>query len=312
MAERIRTAIVGCGAWGRNLLRVARAHPRLEVTAVADPNPSIATSDVPRFDSLAAVPDPLDAVLIATPGPTHAVVAIDAIDRGAHVFVEKPMATCVVDASRVVAAAARAGRVGMVGHLLRHHPAARAMSAQVASGALGRPLSFHSERCSMPGGRDPDGDVLWSLAPHDVSLLIALDGSDVVAAMCEPIASDACTLGFTMASGLVARMVVSRTSAAKRRRVTITCERGVVVFDDCLPVRKVEVRSGEARSWPEYDASIEPLRAELDAFVRAVDGGERPLTSLQEGLDVVALIERARSVAAQESARSMPPLEARR
>lgn len=312
MAERIRTALVGCGAWGRNLLRVARAHPRLEVTAVADPNSSIVTGDVPRFDSLEAVPGPLDAVLIATPGPTHAIVAIDAIDRGAHVFVEKPMATSVADASRVVAAVARSGRVGMVGHLLRHHPAARAMIEQVTAGALGRPLLFHSERCSLPGGRDPDGDVLWSLAPHDVSLLIALDRSDVVSASCEPVASDACTLGFMMASGLVARMVVSRASAAKRRQVTISCERGTVVFDDCLPERKVEVRSGEARSWPQYDGSIEPLRAELDAFVRAVDGAERPLTSLQEGLDVVALIERARSAAAQESARSMPPLEAHR
>lgn len=313
MAERIRAALVGCGTWGRNLLRVLASHPDIALVAVADPDPSVKTGEAVRTRSLEEVAAALDAVVIATPGPTHARIAISALERGLHVFIEKPMATSVRDASRVIAAAERSGTIGMVGHLLRHHPAVCAMIDLVASGALGEPIAFRSERCSVPGARDPDGGVLWSLGPHDVSLLLAIDRSGAASVACETMLPASAELAVAMASGLQARMRVSRASDAKIRTVRVECERGFVEFDDCVPERKVSVYRGEAVEHLAYDAGREPLRAEIDAFVRAIRSGVQPSTSLHEGLSVVTLLDQAgggRSVTG--SARSMPPLEAGR
>lgn len=313
MAERIRTALVGCGTWGRNLLRVLASHPEIDLVAVADPDPSAGVGAATRVESLEAIRSMLDAVVIATPGPMHARLAISALERGAHVFIEKPMATSVRDASRVVAAAERAGTIGMVGHLLRHHPAACAMIDLVASGALGRPIEFRSERCSVPGARDPDGGVIWSLGPHDVSLLLAIDRSGPASVACEAALPASADLVVTMASGLQARMRVSRASDAKIRTVRVECEGGVVEFDDCLPDRKVRVLRDGVVEYLSYAAGLEPLRAEIDAFVSSIRTGEQPSTNLREGLSVVTLLDQAgggRSVIG--SARSMPPLEAGR
>lgn len=313
MAERIRAALAGCGTWGRNLLRVMSSHPELDLVAVVDPDPSVKVDGVTTVASLEAIASAVDAVVIAAPGPAHARIAVAAIELGAHVFIEKPMATSVRDALRVITAAERSGAIGMVGHLLRHHPAVCAMIDLIASGALGKPVAFRSERCSLPGARDPDGGVLWSLGPHDVSLLLAIDRSGPVSVTCETAMPGLAELAVTMGSGLQAAMRVSRASDAKIRTVRVDCERGAVEFDDCLASRKVRVfRGGEVEHLC-YDAAQEPLRAEVDAFVRAIRTGVQPSTNLREGLAVVTLLDQAgggRSVAG--SARSMPPLEAGR
>src|SRR5271170_3266217 len=120
----IRVALVGCGAWGQNLLRILVASPYANVVAVADCNPArrivaavLAPAATVVHSLEAAVACGLDAVLVATPPHSHAALILHALAAGADVFVEKPLATCVVDAERCTARAAALGRVAMVGHL---------------------------------------------------------------------------------------------------------------------------------------------------------------------------------------------------
>ena len=119
----------------------------------------------------------LDAIVIATPGYLHASHALAALRYGS-VFLEKPMATCVADAKKLVDARNAHNRVGMVGYLL-HHDAVRTMLTTIREGRIGTPTAFHSARLCVRGSRDVDGSLLWSLARHDVSILRAIDPSPV-------------------------------------------------------------------------------------------------------------------------------------
>jgi predicted dehydrogenase len=319
MAERLRVALIGCGTWGKNLLRAIAEQPDVEVTCVIDSDPRAlaAAHEVTPDAGLDVSIEALDklhanAVLIATPGPLHARHALRAIESGAHIFVEKPMTTTLADAARVVEAADRRGLIGMVGHVLRYHPAVHAAVELVRAGELGRPLHLRSERCALAGSRDVDGSVLWSLAPHDLSILRAIDASAISSVSVESRRRGLiATLELRTASGLRANVLVSRASDRKIRRTVIECERGRVELDDVVASNKVSVwRDGESGPrWLEY-TEREPLREEIAAFVRCVRLGEQPPTSLAEGLAVVSVLAQAAGMI--ESARSSPPVFAER
>ncbi|MBI5536627.1 MAG: Gfo/Idh/MocA family oxidoreductase [Deltaproteobacteria bacterium] len=314
MAEPVSVTLIGCGTWGRNLLRVLTSEPAAEVASVIDSDPralQVARSLAPRArleGSVTALRTaPTRAVLIATPGPLHATHALIAIECGAHVFVEKPLATAVADAARVADAAATRGVLGMVGHVLRYHPAVQSMIELVRSGALGRPLHMVSKRCSVAGSRDVDGSVLWSLAPHDLSVLLAIDSSPIRRLRAEGRRNGTtATLELETALGLRANLLVSRAGDRKVRRIEIQCERGRVEFDDTAACDKLSVQRDDDRvvRHPSLE-SAEPLREEVRAFLRAVRDCTPPPTGLSEGLAVVTLLAQAGAVI--ESSLSSPP-----
>jgi predicted dehydrogenase len=297
----VRVALAGCGGWGQNILRVLTQSPRAEVVAVADPaapRRELAARVAPRArvvpsfaEALACAPD---AVLIATPPHSHAALALSALAAGADVFVEKPLCTSAADADRLAARAAALGRVGMVGHLLRYHATVIRLIEIAASGALGPLRRFEASRLSVNGDRS--ASALWSLGPHDLSVLHALDRSPLTRVSARAGASgDPVRLEATLASGLELAISLSRTAPAKERRTRVVGADAAVTFDDLR---------GPDRLWlgdRELQVPLtEPLAVEVEHFLRCVEERARPLTSFEDGRLVV------HALAAAEEALTAP------
>ncbi|RYE86267.1 MAG: Gfo/Idh/MocA family oxidoreductase, partial [Myxococcales bacterium] len=179
----VRLVLAGVGAWGRHLARLAAGSPRVALVGLVDPDPealAAAAWRAPVARPFARLDEALglapDAVVVATPARSHRALAAAALEAGAAVLVEKPLATSSADAESLVALAQRRRAVAMVGHLLRYHPAIERLLDEVRRGTIGRPRHLHSARRSPPG-RASDVSALWALGPHDVSLLLALDGA---------------------------------------------------------------------------------------------------------------------------------------
>lgn len=312
----VRIALVGCGVWGKNILRVLTESPRARLVAVADAHPARRAEAADRARTAAIVPSlddaldlGVDAVAIATPAPTHASLVLRAIEAGAHVFVEKPLALTPADADLCVAAAAARGRIGMVGHLLRYHPAVVRLLDLTRSGALGELSAVESARFST--ARDRSASALWTLGPHDFSVLHALDPSPIraVSATSAP-AGDPLRIEAELESGLAAKIALSGSHARKERRICVIGASKIAVLDDVRAPDRVLLaeprrrRGASAAAVTTGEIAVpwyEPLAAEIEHFLCCVEDRARPLTPLEDGALVV------RSLARAEASRAAAP-----
>jgi len=320
----VRVAVIGCGAWGENLVRAFASNLRADVVAVADPSPARlerAAAIAPRARRVPSLDDALalgvDAVVIATPPPTHAELVLRALDAGADVLVEKPLALGPADAERCAARAAALGRIGMVGHLLRYHPAVVRALELAAEGHLGEIVGFGATRLSThaahAGGASIDSSAaaLWALGPHDLSVLGALDPSPVREVVAEP-SGERLRLSVRLESGLGARLELGRGSPAKERRLRITGTARIALLDDVhTPDRVLLARAGRGTTRAGGPLSVEqdirvpwrePLAVEVEHFLRCVEERARPLTPLEEGAAVVRVLARAAAAHARPAA----------
>jgi len=320
----IRLGQLGVGYWGRNLLRNFTGLHDCEVRWVCDPSPAVqkqVVSSAPGAKVTANDADlfndpDLDAVVIATPAVTHADLAIRALEAGKHVFVEKPMALTVADAERILAAADRAGRILMVGHLLEYHPAFVRVKEMIAAGELGDIHYLYSTRVNLGKVRE-DENALWSLAPHDISIALMLidDKPTAVTAMgqayLQPGIEDVAFMSIRFSRGHLAHCHVSWLDPHKVRQLTVVGTKKMVVLDDMEPSEKIRVYDkgvnwtgqyasyGEALSLREGDiyiphlAMTEPLRVECQAYLDAIKTGTPPRSDGQDGLNVVRVLEAA-------------------
>ncbi|MBN9272273.1 MAG: Gfo/Idh/MocA family oxidoreductase, partial [Mesorhizobium sp.] len=178
-----RIAVLGCGYWGSNHIRTLKALGALH--AVSDLNRARAEGFASEQECLAIEPeqlfkrDDVDAIVMALPPQFHAEMAIRAVQAGKDVLVEKPIALTVADAERSVKAAKDNGRVFMVGHVLRFHPAFETLKALIDNGELGEVRYIHSHRLGL-GKFHTENDALWDLAPHDLSMILAITGTEPV------------------------------------------------------------------------------------------------------------------------------------
>lgn len=182
--HRLRIGVIGYGYWGPNLARNAAQHPETELVAIADPNPkrlaaahALHPAAALAFENRELLTHPgLDAVLIATPPETHCQLVLEALQHGKHVLVEKPLATNSRDARRMCEAAARAGRVLAVDHTFLFTSAVRRMKQYFDSGEMGEVYYYDSTRINL-GIFQANTNVIWDLAPHDISIMLHLLGS---------------------------------------------------------------------------------------------------------------------------------------
>ncbi len=284
----VRVALVGCGGWGQNILRVLVASPGARVVAVAEPSPArraVAAALAPRAAVVPSLDDALacgvDAVLVATPPGSHAGLVLRALAAGADVFVEKPLATRAVDAERCAARAAALGRIAMVGHLLRYHPAVERLLQLARDGALGDLLRLEAARLSIDGDRS--ASALWTLGPHDFSVIHALDPSPLrsLSARAAP-GGDPVLVEAELGSGLAVSVALSRAAAVKERRIRVLGSAAAAVFDDVRAPDRVVVAGAEIGVvWRE------PLTVEIEHFLRCVEQRSRPLTPFEDGVTVV-------------------------
>ncbi|MFI5036936.1 MAG: Gfo/Idh/MocA family protein, partial [Solirubrobacterales bacterium] len=254
----------------------------------------------------------LDAVVLATPVPTHAELAIRVVGAGKHCFVEKPLATNAPDAEAAVAAAASAHKTLMVGHLLEYHPAVGRLKDLIDAGELGALYYLYGNRLNLGKLRE-DENALWSLGAHDVSVVLHLigeepeechaDGACYVRAGVQDVVF--CYLRFP--SGVSAHLHLSWLDPHKERRLTVVGARRMATFDDMLLEGKLAVYDKgfdeDARSWGEYIArsgdifsprisNAEPLRIECEHFLECIRTGATPRSDGLSGLRVVRVLEK--------------------
>jgi predicted dehydrogenase len=315
----IRVGVVGLGYWGPNLARNFAAIEGCELTWLCDGSDEIRAKLAGAFpgvrstreiDDLLADAE-LDAVVLATPVPTHAELAVRVVDAGKHCFVEKPLATTVVDAQLAVDAAERAGRILMVGHLLEYHPAVTRLKELVEEGELGSLYYVYGNRVNL-GKLRAEENALWSLGAHDVSVVLHLIGEEPVecSAHGESYVRDGvqdvvfCYLRFP--SGQVAHLHLSWLDPHKERRITVVGSKRMATFDDMRVQGKLTVYDKgfdeDASSWGEYItragesfsprlANAEPLRLECEHFVHCIREGTTPRSDGHSGLRVVRVLE---------------------
>jgi predicted dehydrogenase len=326
MTNTIQTAVIGCGYWGPKHVRNFHGLPETRLTWVCDlcqerlDHVQTLYPDVHiTHDYHEVLASDVDGVVIATPVCTHARIALDALRAGKHVLVEKPMTTNSAEAEQLIDEAAQRGLVVMVGHTFEYNPAVEAVRNIIASGQLGSVYYINAVRVNL-GLFQPDINVLWDLAPHDISILMFILGQTPEMASAhggmyvQPGRGlhDVAYVTLHFPSDIMASIQLSWLDPCKIRRYTVVGSEKMLVYDDVEPKDKVLIydkgvdappysdtetefhmsyRNGEATAYP--IRWIEPLCAECRDFVDAIRTGRPPRSSGEDGLKVVQVLEAA-------------------
>lgn len=329
MTQRRSVAVIGAGYWGPNLVRNFRASPDWDLIAVCDLDEQRAknvvgdrsTVEVETSVSRLLARSDLDAVAIATPARTHAALALSAFEAGKHVLVEKPLADSADAAAAMVAAAEDAGRVLMIDHTYCYTPAVTFIRDTLAAGTLGEILYVDSTRINL-GLVQPDVDVFWDLAPHDLSILDFilpghLDPETVSASGADPLGAGKACIGYLtmpLRFGGIAHINVNWLSPTKIRQMVIGGSRRTLVWDDLNPQQRVAIhdrgvdlatQSGDAQrrreavtvSYRLGDITVpalsekEALSTMASEFAAAINEQRAPRTDGLAGLRVLSVLE---------------------
>jgi len=325
--QPVRVAQIGCGYWGKNLIRNFWNLEEAEVVAACDPNPralkgmerQFPTAKLePSYDAVLANPK-VDAVVLATPVSTHFPFARQALEAGKHVLVEKPMTTTAAESAALIELAERNGLTLMVDHTFLYTAAVRRMKVLVESGELGDLLYYDSVRVNL-GLVQSDTNVVWDLAPHDFSIMDYLCGGEPSAVAAFGAAHLNCphaniayvTVKFHSKSNFIAHFHVNWLAPVKVRRTLIGGSKRMIVYDDMETTEKVKIydkgitltqdpeqrtrmltgyRNGDVLA-PYLDTG-EALRLMAREFIMSIGERRAPLTDGYAGYRVVRLLEAA-------------------
>ena len=306
-------AVVGCGYWGKNLVRNFHQLETLRMVCDATPGGrAIAQSIAPQaqiesdFDRVLA--SDVLGVAIATPAETHHALVARALCAGKDVFVEKPLALTYEQGHELVQLAQQYKRILMVGHVLEYHPAVTALYQLVNSGELGKVHYIYSNRLSL-GKIRREENILWSFAPHDVAVILRLMGTlpfQVVACggtYIQPNIADVTVTNLLFDNGVRAHIHVSWLHPFKEQRLVVVGSKKMASFDDVakklvLYDQRVEVQEGEplpirGEGQEVGFAPDEPLRLECQAFIEAIVSRKAPLTDGESGLRALKVLQAA-------------------
>lgn len=322
MESIITIGVIGAGYWGPNLIRNFYGNERCVVAWVCDLDRARLARIKKDYPSIACTPDvqdiftsdAVDAVVVATPVGTHFELAKRALAAGKHVLIEKPLAASAVECEELIRAARERGLVLMVDHTFLYTGAVQKIKALIQEGALGELYYFDSERINL-GLIQSDVNVLWDLAPHDISIMLYIfagmrpvsvwaDGSRHVSNTSCDVAH--ATIQFD--TGVVGHIHVSWLAPLKIRKTLIGGSKKMIVYNDIEPSEKVKVYdkgasidfSSETPMKPIYRsgdvyipalANEEALQREVNHFIDCVTRGEKPLADGVAGLEVVKILE---------------------
>ncbi|MDP8212479.1 MAG: Gfo/Idh/MocA family oxidoreductase [Candidatus Zapsychrus exili] len=328
----INIGIIGCGYWGPNLLRnlsdcrdcVVKQVSELDDSRISYINkkyPDIKTTK----DHKDLFCDDIDAIVIATPASTHYSLAKQVIENKKHVLVEKPLAMSTKEAEELVALSKKNNCKLMVGHTFEYNGAVQELKRQIEKGTVGKPYYFYSRRLNF-GIVRKDINVLWNLAPHDISILLYLIGSmpTMVSArgydFIQKGIEDISFVVMHFPGDIVAHIQVSWLDPSKVRKMTVVGSEKMIIYDDMADskiqiydkgIKKQNIsdslgpfddfgkyqliKSAGDVTFPKIDF-VEPLKEECNHFVDCINNNKEPLTNGEDGLKVVKILE-----AAQES-----------
>ena len=316
--EELRFGVIGWGYWGPKIARNLDAIAQGMVTMVADMDEYRLASlriSQPWIKTTARAEEvfrsEVDGVVIATPVRTHYRLAKEALLSGKHVLVEKPLTANIAEAEELVALAQEQGRILMVGHTFEYNPAVNELRKLVQSGELGKIYCIEAERVNLGLFRS-DINVIWDLAPHDISILLYVLGMKPeqikvqAHTHLQPRIHDVAHLDLGFANGTSAHIHVSWLHPCKIRRVTVIGDARMVVYDDTNPAEMIKIynkgadvhadpvvsyRNGEITI--PYIEWIEPLHLECEDFARAIRTGTQPRAHGGVGLEVVRILAKA-------------------
>jgi len=320
----IGVGVIGYGYWGPNVVRNCNEASGSRVVAVSDLRSERLIHAGPRYPSVKMTPDyrrlitdtTIDAIIIATPPATHFDLALQALQAGKHVLVEKPFTETSEQAMRLIDEALQRDRVLMVDHTFVYTGAVRKIRELVASGGIGDIYYYDSVRVNL-GLFQHDSSVIWDLAGHDLSIMdyilnvqpVAVSATGMSHVPGEP--EDVAYLTLFFDGHLIGHVHVNWLAPVKVRRTLIGASRKMIVYDDVEPSEKVKVydkgitvHNGEEKykmlvgyrtgdMWaPQLDIT-EALRTEIDHFLDCIEQGKPPITDGEAGLRVVRLLEAA-------------------
>jgi predicted dehydrogenase len=318
-------AVIGAGAWGKNIVRNINAMPACELAALCDTDQAVLdfhAASIPAATMTRKVGDILGrsdiaGIMIAAQAVNHADLAQQALEAGKDVFVEKPLTLSTADALRICRLADEKRRILMVGHLLLYHPAVLQMLEIIKSGELGEIRYLTAQRVNL-GTVRKDENALWSLAPHDLSIIgeIFTELPVVVsargAAYLQSGVEDVVFLSMRYPNDHLAHVHLSWLDPHKERRMTLVGSQKMLAFDDMQVAEKIRIydKGVGTSGFVSYEESLtvrngdiriprinrgEPLRAECQEFIDCIQERRAPRTDGWSGLRVVQLLEAAQA-----------------
>lgn len=325
----LKVAMIGCGYWGPNLLRVLAQNPKISVYALCDLQPTVLQSMSQQYAKEALLlndyhellnDQQVEAVVVATPAATHFEIACAFLKAGKHVFVEKPLALTSADCRTLVNLAKQNEKILMVGHVFMYNAAVNKAKEYIESGELGEIFYVYSQRLNL-GRIQTDLNCLWSFAPHDVSILcywlnqmpvkVTTQGFSYLHQSIEDVVFS--TLSFP--NGVGAHMHLSWLDPRKVRTITIVGSKKMLVYDDVSTEARLQIydkgvdkvfgeRNQPAGNFGEFQMQLrtgdllvpyfkftEPLVDEMNHFLQAVQTGNSPRTDGVAGLKIVEVLE---------------------
>lgn len=315
-SRKVRVAVVGLGEFGRNHARVYRELRGVELVGFYDRSPERAAAVAKEFQApvLASLEDlqgRADAVSVAVPTAAHAEVGCQLLEMGLDVLVEKPMAADLAEADALLAAARNNMRILQIGHVERFNPAVRAVAP-----ILNRPLFFEVHRLGVFTPRSLDVDVIYDVMIHDLDILLALVNEPVteVKAVGIPVLTDKVDIAHArleFATGAVANVTASRVSTERVRKMRFFQQHEYISLDYA---RRDALRIGVKRPGPQpefafeklHAPAVEPLHAELEAFVEASRTRKEPPTNGAAGRAALELAGRVLASIQEHAARVQP------
>tara|TARA_Y100000389_G_C17445914_1_gene511585 strand:+ start:1334 stop:2311 length:978 start_codon:yes stop_codon:yes gene_type:complete len=308
-------AVVGCGHWGKNLVR--NFYELQALGSVCDPNQQISGTLANQFNvknhSFKEILDDPDirGVVLAVPAELHASMAVEVMNKGKHVFVEKPLAMNETEANLMIKTVETNKVQLMVGHLLQYHSVFTKVKEIVLRGEIGEINYIYSNRLSF-GKIRTEEDVIWSFAPHDISMILSLTKQEpefITAhstALLQENIADTATIHITFKSGLKSHISVSWLHPYKEQKLVVIGKKAMLVFDDTKPWNeKLSIQRYQAETTQgspmlkkgdlEFIKAIEdePLKNECQHFIDVVENNIKPLTNEHEGLKVLKVLTAA-------------------
>jgi predicted dehydrogenase len=335
MSDVLRIGVVGLGYWGPNLARNLARASGAELRAVCDADPARLRHMVSLYPAVQAHSDydrmladsNLDAVVIATPVRFHHPMAKKSLRAGLHTFIEKPMARSVKECDELVELAAEKKRTLMVGHTFLYSSPVRKIKELVDRGELGALRYISSRRLNL-GLFQKDINVVWDLAPHDLSIIVHIMGDMPEAVNCQGRANvregieDVASLSLFFPKGRFAMVHSSWLDPKKVREMTFVGTEKMILYDDIEAQQKIRIYDQRVIVPPHFDTfdefqyayhygdmlapclkQEEPLKVETQHFVDSIRDGKRPLTSGEDGRDLVRILEAASQSLQKQGAR---------
>ncbi len=307
--------VIGCGYWGKNIVR--NFYDVGSLYGVADVKSEVSKKfsdkyDVKNFSIDEALNhNSVDAIAICTPAETHAEIAIKAMQSGKDVFVEKPLALNEIDAFKIKDVVDKTGKKLMVGHLLQYHPAFEKVLQIIDSDLLGRIKKVFSERMSF-GKIRKEEDVIWSFAPHDISMILRIIKSFPTKVICngtniisENLYDEANINLIFEDKNINAQINVSWLHPIKRHIFTVIGTKGMIIFDDTkdwdekvfYQEFKLDAKTGLTRTESKFLKidTEEPLKRECSYFIDYINDIKDSRTGVEEGIEIVSILRKISS-----------------